>query len=921
MVNTAARLQTAAPAGHLVVGADTYRATRNVIRYDPLEPVNAKGKSQPVAAWLAVETTAEPAQRPLARTPLHGREREVELVRSVWSRALEERRSHLVTLLGPPGIGKTRLCQEVAAFVATEGGRILRGRCLPYEETTGYQAFSGIVHQTAGILESDAADVARTKLTSAVSELVPTDEASETARYLALLLGLGADKVPQAQLLFFAARRFVECVGNLQPTVFLFEDVHWADGSELALLHYLALHVRDAPVLLIAVARPELLDRHATWGAGLAAQTTIPLEPLPPEAARALAIDLIARAGVRSPPDRLVEVAGGNPLFLEELAASIAEGGAGDELPVTVREAIAARIDAMPAAARNTLLAAAVIGKTFWHGVVAAIAGDVDVDGALDVLEARDVVRRDAASQIAGDVQYTFKHMLIREVAYATVTRAVRRERHAAVARYIEDVLAADSLSTILAYHWREAGEPAKAVPYLLAAAETARRSWAKDALLDLYTRALELADDDALRRHIRLQRAQALVELLDRPRAADELEELLPELEGTERLEALIWRAIATVWSERGDEALVVSQDALDLGERLGDESALAAALAARSQALAMRGADGDLDDAIELGDRALERWVQGTRPYEHANHLHLHSDAKYWVGDYEGSVALSRQARERATEVRSAEGLLRGGGFEALALAGLGRHEEAIAIWDEMLSVAEDLGANPAAVLNYSALAYRELYDLDEARRRTEAALELTAGMQFGMPRQFAGSDAIQTQLLAGDVGAAQATWPKRWADAEQATGWTTWLIAGRLLAARAEIALATEPPDAAAEWAHRAVEVARRTRRRKYEAHALSTLGQALARSGRRDDGLAALHSAVAIADDLVGPPGRWHARVVLGRVAYELGDDDEASAAYAAARDLVDAFSATLAPERAATLARSPIVGEIRSLVQA
>jgi tetratricopeptide (TPR) repeat protein len=429
----------------------------------------------------------------------------------------------------------------------------------------------------------------------------------------------------------------------------------------------------------------------------------------------------------------------------------------------------------------------------------------------------------------------------------------------------------------------------------------------------------LELTDDEALTRHIRLQRAQALVELLDRPRAADELEQLLPELEGSQRLEALIWRAIACVWSERDAEALVMSDEAVELAERLGDESASAAALAGRSQALAMRGDDGDLDEAIGLGDRALDRWVQDTRPYEHANHLHLHADAKYWVGDYEGSVELSRQSRLRATEVRSAEGLLRGGGFEALALTELGRHEEAIAIWDEMLQFAKDIDHNPAGVLNYSALAYRELYDLEEARRRSEAALELTAGMQFGMPRQFAGSDIVQTQLLAGDVGAAQETWPKRWADAEHATGWTTWLIAGRLLAARAEMALAMESPDAAAEWAQRAVDVARRTRRRKYEARSLSTLGEALARLGRRDNGLAALREAVRIADDLIGPPGRWHARAILGRVAYDVGADDEAAKAYAEARELVDTFSATLAPGRAATLARSPLVNEIRSLV--
>jgi tetratricopeptide (TPR) repeat protein len=269
----------------------------------------------------------------------------------------------------------------------------------------------------------------------------------------------------------------------------------------------------------------------------------------------------------------------------------------------------------------------------------------------------------------------------------------------------------------------------------------------------------------------------------------------------------------------------------------------------------------------------------------------------------------------------VQSAEGLLRGGGFEALALAGLGRHEEALAMWDDMLAIAAELGHNPSAVLNYSALAYRDLYDLEEARRRTEEVLERTHGMQFGMPRQFAGSDLIQTHLLSGDVGAAQATWPEKWSDAEHATAWTTWLIAGRLASARAEIALAAETPESAAEWAQRAVDIARRTRRRKYEAHSLSTLGEALARLGRREEALTALRTAVGIADALVGQPARWNARAALGRVAYELGADDEASRAYDGARRLLDEFTATLAPERAATLARSPIVAEIRSLVTA
>jgi class 3 adenylate cyclase len=918
VVNTAARLQNAAPPGRVVVGAETYRGTRHAIKYEPLDAIEAKGKAERVEAWLAVEASTAPAERQLGAAPLVGRDRELELLRSVWGRALEERRPHLMTLLGPPGIGKSRLCQEVAAFVAGSGGRVLRGRCLPYEEKSGYQAFTRVVYQAAGILESDAPDVARTKLESAVIELVPYDEAKETFRHLALLLGLDVgDTVPQGQLLYFAARRLIESIGGVQPTAFVFEDVHWADDSELGLLHYLAQHVRDAPVLLVAAARPELLDLHPTWGAGLAAQTTIPLEPLDADAALTLAEHLA--------PDfdsgRLVDVAGGNPLFLEELAASIAESGVDEHLPVTVREAIAARIDAIPPAPRNALLAGAVVGKTFWRGILSAAGGGEDVDDALNVLEARDFVRRDPSSQVAGDVQYTFKHMLIREVAYATVPRATRRERHAAVASYIEDALAAESLSTILAYHWREAGEPAKAVPYLLAAAEAAQRSWAKTALIDLYTKALELTDDEGLRRQIRLRRGRALVELLDRSRAAEELAALTPELEGTDRLEALIWRGIAEVWSERDKESLEVATEAIELADQVGDDAAKASALALYSQALAQRGAEGDMDTVIELGDRALEEWPAGARTYEHANHLHLQSDAKYWVGDYVASVELSRQARERATEAQSAEGLLRGGGFEALALAGLGRHEEAFAMWDEMLRTAAEMARNPAAVLNYSSLAYREVYDLDEARRRTETVLELTAGMEFGMPRQFAGSDLIQTQLLAGDIGGALEAWPQRWADAEHATAWTTWLIAGRLAQARAEIALAAETPESAAEWAQRGVEIARRTKRLKYEARSLSTLGEAFVRLGRREEGLDALRAAVAIADGLLGEPGRWHARAVLGRVSYDVGADDEAAAAYAEARRLVDAFSEGLAPEHAASLARSPVVEEIRSLVTA
>ena len=922
VVNTAARLQSAAPTMRLLVGDETYRATRHVIRYEPVPAVEAKGKADPVDAWLAVEPLLAPAERPLAVRPLVGRSYEVELMSSVWSRCLAERRPHLITVLGPPGIGKSRLCHEISAVVESGGGRMMRGRCLPYEEQAGYQAFSRLVHEAVGILESDSPPVAREKLEHGVAELLPESEAAEIFSYLALLLGVAPeDQVPQAQLLFFAARRFMECVGSVRPTVFVFEDVHWAQSSEIALLEYLAQHLRDSPVMLVATARPELLDARPTWGSALAAQTTIPLEPLSAEQAEALAFQVAASAGaVEFDVARMVEVAGGNPLFLEELVSSVAERGEGGDLPVTVREAIGARMDALPEEARSALLSAAVIGKTFWLGLLETISPVGELAGPLALLEARDLIRRDSASQLSGDIQFTFKHMLIREVAYSTLPRAVRRERHAAVARHVEGTFegAGETLPAILAYHWREAGEPARAIPHLLSAADAARRSWAQGAVIDLYSRALELAEDDQLRQRIRLLRGIALVELADYPRAAEELQELLPELTGQDRLEALIALGHALLWTERDEETLANAAEAAPLADEVGDETARAAVLAMESQGLAMRGKGDDVSRALEIGDRALELWVPGKRSLSLRHHLHLHADLTYWVGDYERSAELSTQTRELATHVRSAESLLRGGGFKALALCGLGRHEEAIEIWDELFVIARELGQNPRAVLNYSSLAYREVYDLAEARRRTEEALELSEGESFGMPLQFGGSDLILTHLLAGDVGRAQAEWPVRWEGAESATAWTTWLIVGRLLTSRAEIALYAETPEAAAEWAEKAIAITRQTRRRKYEARSLTLLGQALARLGRRDEALEALRAAIEIADNLVGPPARWAARSALGEAAYSLGEDDVAATAYGEAAEFVESFATTLAPERRDRLLAAAPVAEILSL---
>jgi tetratricopeptide (TPR) repeat protein len=841
-------------------------------------------------------------------------------VRSLWTRAVSEPRPHLITVFGPPGIGKSRFCREVAQFAAAGGGRILRGRCLPYEEQTGYQAFATVVKHASGILESDSPAVARQKLDRTVRDLLPSDEGEDMARYLGLLLGLGGEsRAEQIELLFLAARRLIECLGQERPTLVVFEDIHWAKPSELELLEYLAKRIQDSSAVLFALARPELLDSRPTWGSGLVAQTTIPLEPLSAAESSELARHLL-RDGVNGGREieRLVDVAEGNPLFLEELAASISEEDSG-ELPVTVKAAIASRIDAMPAVARSTLLGAAVIGKTFWRGPLQAMGGIDDLDEGLSALEERGLIRRDPTSQVADDAQFTIKHILIREVAYATLPRAIRRERHAAVADHIESTVEdpTETLAWILAHHWREAGEPTKAIPYLLAAADAAQKGWAKDAAVDFYTRALELAEDEELRREIRLKRAFALVALDEFQQAADALAELLSELEGHDRLEALLARGRATHWSERDLETIAMAEQALTLAEQLDDKEAIPAALALLSQGLQMRGGEGDLDRAVELGERALREWVPGARPVDRSEALYLYHDTMCWTGSYERAVELAIEGRKLAADVRGAELVLRGGGGQAVALAGLGRHEEGLRICDEMFAISQELGRNPRVLLNYSALLFRDLNDLPEARRRSEQALELSAGMAFTMPRSFAGVDIVLTDVLAEDFGAAIAGFEQMWRDAENVTAWTRWLIFGRLTTARAEMALIAERPESAVEWARDSISVTTRTRRRKYEARARAILGEALARMGRRDEAFAELAAAVALADGLVGQPLRWQTQAALGRSAYALGDDDAAARAYAEAVRLIDAFCGTLAPERAAQLAKAPLVEEIRS----
>jgi class 3 adenylate cyclase len=480
VVNTAARLQTSAPVDGILVGETTYRATERAIEYRVADPVQAKGKSEPVAAWEAVEARSRYGIDVTRRvdTSLVGRERELALLRDALDRARHQDEPQLVSLVGEPGIGKSRLVHEL--FVHIEGMpdliAVRQGRCLPYGDGVSYWALGEIVKAEAGILETDPDDVTAGKLDRVAAGLVTDeDERRWVARHLRPLVGLaqergsGDDGSEEAQA---AWRRFLEALAERRPTVLIFEDLHWADDGLLDFLDYLIDWTRDVPLLVLCTARPELITRRPDWGGGKLNAATISLSPLSDEETARLLSGLLDRALLPAElQTTLLARAGGNPLYAEEFARMAADRSAADlatvEPPGSVQGIIAARLDGLDPDDKALLLDASVVGKTFWLGAVAAIGGrePSTLERPLHELERARFVRRSRHSSVGGETEYAFLHLLVRDVAYGQIPRGARANKHRAAADWIGS-LGGERLedrAELLAHHYLSALELARA--------------------------------------------------------------------------------------------------------------------------------------------------------------------------------------------------------------------------------------------------------------------------------------------------------------------------------------------------------------------------------------------------------------------------------------------------------------------------
>ena len=516
VVNTASRLQEAAPVNGILVGEETFRATRSAIDYDEAGEVVAKGKQLPVRVWRALAPTLSPGERRRGRCRCSVA-RPSSACSSGSGRTSSPRSGRSSSRSSArPGSG-SRAWPPSSSISSTEPRcRVIRGRSLPYGEVTPYGAFAAQVKQVAAMFDTDTDDAASEKLSAAMAALVDED-AAELAAHIAMLIGVGKDGgVGDRQTLFFAARRLVEALALDRPTVLVFDDIHVSASSMLDLLETLASRVRDVPLMLLTLARPELSAERPTWGSGLPAYVALPLERLGEDHSEELGRRLLVAAGADArTANELAAKAEGNPLFIEELATSLVEGrSSAGELPSSIRGIIAARLDTLPPVEREVVLDASVFGKVFWSGALTSSAEDRPARlEALDSLEGRDLIRRDPVSRLQGEQQFAFRHQLIREVAYSILPRALRTKRHRAIALFLEGAASeAGDVAPALAHHWREAGEPERAVDYLLAGADQANRGWAKDEAFRLYSEALELVPEDAPERRREIGKRLAVV-------------------------------------------------------------------------------------------------------------------------------------------------------------------------------------------------------------------------------------------------------------------------------------------------------------------------------------------------------------------------------------------------------------------------
>ena len=641
-VNVAARLEQAADPGGILVGEETFRLVQHAVTAERREPLALRGKGAPVAAFRLLDVAPDALARPSRfLSEMIGRKEELALLRQAFERASRDRTCQFVTVLGSSGVGKSRL---VAEFLATlgEGATVLRGRCLPYGEGITFWPVAEVVREAVGIAGDETPASAQAK----VRALVAGEERGETiAARVAEAIGL-AEGPSESEETLWAIRRWLEALARRRPLVVVFDDLQWGEPTFLALVEHVADWSRGAPLLLLCMARPELLDAQPQWAGGKLNATSLLLEPLTDADCGRLIDNLLGEAPEEA-RRRIVEAAGGNPLFAEEMVAMLLDEGILERedgrwkaraalgeisAPPTIQALLAARLDQLPDDEREILCHASVEGRIFHGGAVEALVPDAlrsKVGSRLMSLVRKELIRSDR-SAFAGDEAFRFRHLLIRDAAYEAMPKGSRSASHERFARWLEARAGerASEYEEILGYHLEQAYRYSEAVGVkgertrelareagerLATAGGRAAVRGDAAAAARLLERALELLPPGASARpKLLFELGASLHWLLDFERADGVLAEAIAAARaaGDRRVE---WRAILehsdlktkTEPEGSAEEAHANAERALAVFAELGDEAGLSHAWRTLVITFNMWGRAGDMERAAR---RALE-------------------------------------------------------------------------------------------------------------------------------------------------------------------------------------------------------------------------------------------------------------------------------------------------------------------------
>jgi len=876
-VNVAARLEQAASPGEIFLGETTYRLVKDAVEVEPVSALDLKGKEEPVPAFrlLTVLTDTAGHERHLD-SPMVGRGKELEMLERALERAITERTSHLFTLLGPAGVGKSRLVGEFLGGSAASA-TVLRGRCLSYGEGITFFPLAEVIHQAAGILEGEPPVAARAKLAASLAE---TADAERIASLVGGLFGWSPPGASEDS--FWAVRKVLEHLARERPVVVVFDDIHWAEPTMLDLIEHLADWTRDATVLLVCVARPELLDIRSGWGGGKMNATSILLEPLPADEASLLVDNLLGRAEIpQAARDRILEAAEGNPLFVEEMLAMLIDDGllrfeegswrsvedlAHVTVPPTIHLLLAARLDRLGADERAVIERGAIEGKVFHAGAVTTLSPESvrpNVRSRLLALARKELIRPDRA-EFAGEDAFRFRHLLIRDAAYQAMPKEQRADLHERFAEWLGGA-AAERIAEyeeILGHHLEQAYRyrtelgvvddrarelAGRAAEHLFASAVRADERGDLNAAKALLERSVDLSDGAVQLRSLVLL-SELLQELADYPAARDTamrsiaVAEAIGDRPSAVRAELV---RIATHGQIDPARTMAISHEeataALDEAERLADvelrdRAMLVLALLAFFQ--------GRTSATVEILDELMERAPTMSR------RSRQQIAGMVGISAYFGSLPLD----EAFAALDRADVLLgdspSGEGQRLRVRAGLlgmaGRFEEAHVAIDRSVALFEELGTPNAVVVSNQATA--ETLRLEERLGEAERVLrEMHEAYEAMGETGFNSTICALIALTICDLG--------RYDEADSFAEKSRMLAAeddfasqGLWRMARGRVLATSGAFEEALRLADEAVEIMERTDYLVFQGDGLEVRGQVLVAAGRGDDARAAFEEAL-------------------------------------------------------------------------